>query len=373
MSNRKLWPGTPFGLAILILAVIAIFLAGNHFPYQIDDAYITYRYVGNSLLGQGMAFNAGEANVEGFSSPAWFYLLRICAGAIGSERLPVISASLGLLAYLATTGLVFVANYRVERQLAAGFIAGLAFAVLPGASSYSVSGLETLAFCYCVVHLHAALLWRWSPVVSAVVAVLAIWLRPESPWLAVSMFTLVAARGFERGLLVYLCRLLAVFALAGVVLLGWRYYHFGELLPNTFYAKPAAYADGLTYLREALAQKYFAGLYVLGLIAAGISRESRALFLAALLWLPSVILLGGDWMLDFRFMLPSLALCCLSLGPLARFLHVPADWRRAAGAAMVGVLFLAQTANAFQHARFSAWLSQRWFYVEGWAQLSGSP
>src|SRR3989442_14592594 len=56
--------------------------------YQVDDAYIVYRYASNLAHGQGFVFNPGE-RVEGVTCFLWTLLLAPWAAA--GLRLPVVA------------------------------------------------------------------------------------------------------------------------------------------------------------------------------------------------------------------------------------------------------------------------------------------
>ena len=53
----------------LLSLLFAIYYTLNILPFQLDDAYITYRYAQNLVAGFGFVFNPQGEVVEGFSSP----------------------------------------------------------------------------------------------------------------------------------------------------------------------------------------------------------------------------------------------------------------------------------------------------------------
>jgi hypothetical protein len=176
--TRRATAGT---LAVVLVALASLSLALRIAPYQIDDAFIVYRYAARLVHGQGFRFNESGPPVEGFSSPLWLLLLAGSARAIGPERLPAAGLVLGLAALGATIALAAAA----ARGQGAwpSLVAAALIALLPTSTLYAVAGLETLGFVALVVGFAGALagaLPRW---VGVVCALLAPWMRPEGVFL----------------------------------------------------------------------------------------------------------------------------------------------------------------------------------------------
>ena len=86
-------------LLMVLTACLGVGLAWQIVPFQLDDAYITYRYAARFAAGEGLTYNPGGAWVEGFSSPVWLLALSAFARFFGPESLPRAGTGLGLASY----------------------------------------------------------------------------------------------------------------------------------------------------------------------------------------------------------------------------------------------------------------------------------
>ena len=257
------WPNW-LALTIVTLSALYAGLALTWFPkWTVDDAYITYRYAENLAHHGQFTWNAGLDPVEGYTGVA---LPVILAGAIAVGADPdVASKTLGVLAFflLALTMWRLCGRLSVSPLGKSAVLASLCTA--PFMFTHALSGLETVMFMACVV--------------LAVDRALAVELAPRferSLWFELSASTLVASLIRPEGValscaLVIAClcaearrrpalttrerygcvgRLfvasstlralgiwIGVFALPGAAYFAWRASYYGQLLPNTFYAK----------------------------------------------------------------------------------------------------------------------------------------
>ena len=83
-------------LFIFALILLGLGLSLGIAPYQLDDAYITYRYAANVIDGHGPVFNPGTEPVEGFSSPLWLLLLSLGALILGIPSYISVGMAMGL-------------------------------------------------------------------------------------------------------------------------------------------------------------------------------------------------------------------------------------------------------------------------------------
>ncbi|MET0283250.1 MAG: hypothetical protein ABW352_02225 [Polyangiales bacterium] len=276
--------------------LLGLGLAWRIVPYQVDDAFITYRYAQNLLAGEPLRFNLGGERVEGFSSPLWM-LAMAAVGSVGA--IPVGGVVLGLGAYLATA-------YVLLR--AAGFAAAVAWLCLPTAIFYAVTGLETCAFALCVALFSASLAGQLPRSYGLAAAVIAPWVRPEAPWLVVSGLCLNRREWRPSAALVG----------SYAVLIATRWTLFHELLPNTYFAKPRDDAQAWQALTSAFSAPWPWLLFAAASVAATRAASARGYLLASLSWLLAFWLEGGDWMPQARMMLPAFTLATLACGELAR-------------------------------------------------------
>jgi arabinofuranosyltransferase len=293
-----------------------------------DDAYISFRYARNLVLGHGLVFNLGE-RVEGYTNFLWVLELAGIWKALGIR--PEHSCFALSVIYTAGT-LLLVAMlakrtpFRADRLAAVGCSLFL-LAVNRSFAVWTTGGLETRQFTY--------------------FALLAIWFMQRSAttdsWRTYAPASLAwAAAELTRpeGLLLYACaglwllghavarRRLRQQEWAGFVLpfvaivamhFAFRYWYYGDWLPNTYYAKDVRPwpAGGFSYLTEAFIENgiyLVAPIAVLGLFARlalgrdGIHVLSAVILLAHAAYL---VRIGGDHFefrpLDFWWPLLSVA------------------------------------------------------------------
>lgn len=99
-------------------------------------------------------------------------------------------------------------------------------------------------------------------------------------------------------------------ALVLAMLTGFRWYYYGELLPNTYFAKTGAsgWAEGLVYLTEhAKAHPGVWLMMVAGLVWGAPRKEGLPVVVATVGFLVYVASVGGDFKPTGRFVLPVVA------------------------------------------------------------------
>lgn len=166
---------------LLPLAVIPIALAARIIPGPrvIDDAYITFRYARNLVAGHGLVFNPGEA-VLGTTTPLYSLILALLSlpfGGVGAP-FPEIAWILNALVDGVVCLLLMLLGARLGSS-AAGYAAGLAWAISPMAVTFSIGGMETsltIALVLAAFYLHIF----GRPTGAALPAALALLARPDT-------------------------------------------------------------------------------------------------------------------------------------------------------------------------------------------------
>lgn len=349
-SNLLAWSG----LALALLALL--YGCWRTWPRTVDDAYITFRYARALVDGAGPVFNPGE-RVEGCSSPAW---MALSAAAIEAGLDPVpVSKVAGVLASIGLVVAVFVGLRRFEVVPLGAALGALLVGTSLVVQMWATAGLETNA--YALAFLLGLLLLatgREDPTTASwasVSLVSAALLRPEGIafWgLGLAVVAVRAGATRER------IRSSVAYALPGVVLAGffaWRLAYYGQLLPNTYYAKTGG---GLELWKQGLVGlRLFAGSpehlpwilaalvgTAMGFRARG-TRTATAIVACAVaihtLWVVSV---GDDGLRVHRFHVPVLAPMAFLAGTgfragwLARRPTRPLGWAAAALAVTAALL-----------------------------------
>jgi arabinofuranosyltransferase len=356
------------------VAIVVLFLAHALFYFialgydAVDDAYISFRYAQNAILGYGLVFNPGE-RVEGFTNFLWTALMIPVVGAgLDVGRVSII---LGVLFGLGTLWLTVMLARSLQLPRWVGWLAALLLAVDGSFAIWSVSGLETALFAFLLTGGATMYILEQRATgdmprkmhlpTSAIMFALAAMTRPE----AAAVFALTAAYQIvwrlgsqlrrtvspssqptnAAGTNWTLLRILppldimrgVTFAALFVPywLLRWRYYH--SFFPNSFYAKvapggPLAQLErGWHYVTQFV--DVHLGWWILlpalvALIAAGVryfrnradeaGESNMALFGLSYLALviaaygAYIVYVGGDWSVG-RFFVPVLPLAYLMI------------------------------------------------------------
>ncbi|HEY6001048.1 MAG TPA: hypothetical protein VI078_17325 [bacterium] len=378
----------------VVLATALSFRAG---AFLVDDAFISFRYAHHLAQGRGLTFNDGD-RLEGYTNFLWVLIL---AGAeVLGFSIPKAAVVLGFLlglACLAATWLLARAIMGEDDPL------GSLLAVLPLAADRSfwlwgASGMENPLYAVLVV-LGAACLLSPRPhdgkrllLLGASVLALAALARPEAPLVFVVVLAVQAMPPRPALRARDLAVASAAFAAPLALYAAWKLWYFGELLPNTFYAKnvgaPHLVSEGRHYVSSFLAD-YGYGLGLAALLAAPVvappGRRRAAAVPAALTlcYLAYVWAVGGDIYYNYRFLTPvlpflSVGLAATTLGLMTR-LRLPSRPARHLLAAAVFLGFsvlaglmserrfreehrLGEDYNGHRE-RVAAWLA-RWFPPE---------
>lgn len=327
---------TCLGLAALF--ALGLLHVALYWFYQPDDAFIYAVYVKNWVAGNGMTFN-GE-RVEGFSSVSWTWLSALLARC-GAEPLQAAKA-LGLASYLATAALLLHLHRRFEGSVQAGpRLALLAmFVAFPLLALWAPAAMEGIFFalllvasCYACFLAGETGRVRHFALAGLVFGGLAL-TRPEGGAFFGALLVYAASRALRgrpvsaRGLLA------AALVFAGVLglLLLWRYRLFGELLPTTVSAKTGdlatQVAEGLRYVTRFATDYGYLLLPYLAATALLLRRGGNPGWWAWIVfihvggYLAFNLLVGGDWMIGYRFLMPvaplMIGICALALTGLPR-------------------------------------------------------
>ncbi|MGK0359682.1 MAG: hypothetical protein ACI9U2_001988 [Bradymonadia bacterium] len=330
----------PWVQRVLLLGGIGV---GLYFGWQrlwlCDDAFISFHYAANFAAGNGLVFNPGEW-VEGYTNFLWTALL----GGLGALGVDIPMAGLfgNLLSFVAVIWLVNLVVRRHSPPRADGTrFAGIPWAAIAlcgslGFTTFASSGLETMPAAALIVA--AVLVTDRRAFLGGLLFVLAAMTRPDHLlfWgcmgLAMAGEDVIGGEGplFKRlrwrRYLAFTAPLILVF----LPYFLWRWQAYGDLFPNTYYAKSggsAYYEQGWKYL-SVWAGRSGAWLFIPLMFISALGRvRSRAelrlrLFgcLAVLIFGHYVVRVGGDFMAD-RFFVVLWPIIFITLETRARVLQ----------------------------------------------------
>jgi hypothetical protein len=302
----------------------------------VDDAFISLRYSKRLLQGKGLTWTDGE-RVEGYTNFLWTVLIA-AIGLVTPLSLLDVARVLGMVSMSAALIVVLLANRpRTVEEGIPSLAIGLTLAISGPIVAWSTGGLEQALLGALVVTgivLMLPLLERddlafRDVLPSAAAFALAVLTRPDACLFTASAAAgLVIARRFRARAFYSAAKLvilpLAVFCAHTVA----RKLYYDSWLPNTFHAKVALTIErvraGVDYVFQEPSPAALLPPLTLALIAAVLDekRRKRVVFiaLALLVWVPYVIVIGGDVEPEKRHMvLVFLLLALLDLEGLAHF------------------------------------------------------
>ena len=330
-------------IGLALLTIVISFSGMLWASWLSDDAFISFRYAQNLIAGNGLVYNPGE-RVEGYTNFLYTMLVALLLR-LGGD--PV------LWSYLSGVGLaltLLLVTYTLGMRLLGprwGLVAALFLATSQSLLIHSArgGGLETALYALLLLAAVSLYLWgatgteQWVPtpptlIMTGLLLALATLTRPEGALLLLLTLFHALVRDLRwndlrlSGIAAFVRRNVGLLALVGPYLLImipyflWRYSYYGDLLPNTFYAKTGG---GLRALPRGLAYSWsFAQtmggpllLLCLGGLVTGRWRAIRGwrgyLLLLVAVYTLYITAVGGDHFRGERFFVPLVALIALLL------------------------------------------------------------
>jgi len=306
-------------LLFFILAATAVFAWVRRFI--VDDAFISFRYARNLAEGHGLVFNIGD-RLEGYTNFLWTLLVTL-PHTIDADPIQFCYL-IGTVLVVLTVYLTYKLAYTIIRSKAIALLTALVVGTQPTFSAWATGGLETQLLA-CVL---TATLWfslgdtatdesaHGRYIVLSLLSAAALMTRLDSAIvvgiaLTVTVLQITIPNGQPRMKMVNLLALvMPVTSLVGVWF-WWKLAYYGELLPNTYYAKiseGSAWPSGLVYIWHFLNSYFLWPLLVILLLGTKtlIKRaptRAAPLILAVTGYIAYVIHVGGDFM-EFRMLVP---------------------------------------------------------------------
>lgn len=306
-------------MVISIGFIVYAIILSSYFGFQnVDDAYISFRYGWNLMHGNGLVYNTGEY-VEGYTNFLWT-LLTAPITLITWADISVFTIIIGLTLSI---GILFLIS-AVTKKLISGISVSLIIlpAVLLASDSsfifWGVSGMETSLFTF----LLAAVYFFYTRINDnnkytnhiSVFMILATLCRPEGNMLFI--FIILNIFIFRNSINDYKTKLLKIITFYGIFMIiyyAFKYFYYGSLLPNTFYAKAVTdtannFSAGIDYLRVSFKARFIIIIFIIFLSFKQIIKDYKTNFLLtfSLGYLCYIVYAGGDWPGASRFILPVL-------------------------------------------------------------------
>lgn len=354
LNVSSLWLGRyrrSLDAIVVGLGVLALWVGGLSIAMIAEDAFISLRYADQLAHGNGLVFNVGQ-RVEGYSCFLWVLGLSVfqALGIAGMAALRVQS----LLAATLCVGVVAgTAGSAAKRPLLASSAAVLALVASPSFQSWSAAGMEHQL----LGGLLAAGAWaihRERFVLAGILSLACLLLRFDAFLLVTPIAIVALLQAFpapnpeaKRKRLLTLLGVASTFAAWHL----WRYAYYGDVLPNTYYAKrdnPEVLAlSGAGYLSTFVGNNWV----IIGLAGVGFGRfltpSLTAMGISAFVAIGSSLLSGGDWMPMHRLLQTAMPLLAVLVGVAVDAMPLPARGRsRVSDLTMAGGAFAALALSA---------------------------
>jgi hypothetical protein len=315
----------PLAGLIVVVATLLYFLALTmHLQdWWIDDAGITFAYSRSLAEGQGLVAQPWLPPEEGYSSSVWMLLLSLMHR-FGAD-IPLAAKYIGIGCSALSIGFCTLLVARETRSPLAVALCGIAVACAPTVV-WAVSGqehaLQSLLLLMAVLFAYALKQWRWPVACLLAVFVLT---RPEAPIIVIAVFVAAVFLTRRAGGALFNAADMAIALVplaAFVALMVFRDSYFGDFFPNPYYAKSSGASlagifnplgGGWAYIFAGLRSTGL--LFVLALVFVLRLRALPDWFMIALAVLAGqaffVIWAKGDWMGQYRFLMPILPVLLL--------------------------------------------------------------
>jgi len=267
--HKKIATQLPF--FVLVSSVFAgLFLAWKN-KAIFDDAFISFRYAENLLDGHGLVFNVGE-KVEGYTNFLWTIIIAGLTWVLKVD-MPVLAMFLCLVCFTANLIIVWLVGKKLNQGEKGNIylpVAVIWLALQHVFHCYGTSGLETMLGSLLV---NSAILSfiSFSRIKGGGLAgfflILATFNRPDHSLFYIALAIVIFSRFLfdffssdnRTTILNNFYKQGAAFSapfLLYVIYLIWKYHYYGDILPNTYFAKSAY----LTYWSQGLKYMLVSGL-----------------------------------------------------------------------------------------------------------------
>ena len=317
-------PSVRITILVLLFCIAFLLFQAVVFENTWDDAYISYRYSRNFVENNGLVYNIGE-RVEGYTTFLWVMII----GLIGKTGLdiPTIGKVMSMLFGLATLIVTYFIGLSLgKKYYTAALLCALFLAIRIDFGVHYQSGMETSlhAFILSLAYLIYLKNKRRLLIPLGILAGLLQLVHPEGIIFTVA-FIITELMDTPGGAFKIRLKNIGLFILpVGLIVIShlvWRYFYYGDLLPNTYYAKSPGldlikYIRGTWYLAKFFIfgggfLYYLPGLYFL--YACIRNKQVRMLAIIISLYLLFNVYASGDWSPYSRFMMPVLPLVIVSV------------------------------------------------------------
>ncbi|HRF67305.1 MAG TPA: hypothetical protein PK605_12125 [Ignavibacteria bacterium] len=305
---------------ILVFFILYCFFLSWSFLFQnVDDAYISYRYGKNLMEGKGLVYNQGEY-VEGYTNFLWT-IITAPFTQIKSVDVSIFSSTLGLLISMANILMVAL----IAKMFSGNLIRYLKYLILLPAlfmalddsiAFWAIGGMEfplytlfILGITYSYFRINDSKKYLFYMIALLMLCTLS---RPEGNMIIV--ITLAHMFLFRKRINDFwkvFFTIVIAYALFCVAYYGFKYIFYGQLIPNTFYAKGVTdfkmnLVLGTKYLALCVGTRIYIFIFILFIPFKKAFTDKKQSYLVGfvVIYISYIVAVGGDWMIANRFFVP---------------------------------------------------------------------
>ncbi len=310
-------------LALLYSLTLAIIILYLNSDFYHDDAYITLRYARNFIAGSGIVWNPGEY-VQGYTN--FLHLILISFISKFDVNLVLASRIVGMTALVSLCGVLLLIRSDCDRSLY--YLPLILVMTSTPFLVWSIGGLEGTLFSLLVTS--GCLLFimdlglgisHWRYALSGICFGLSFLTRPDGiVFIAVSFIWLLLQRNTKKRDIIAFTITIAIILLPYIV---WQIWYYGDIVPNTFYAKAGAFSyprllSGVRYIVNyaicpPFLPLFFFASFIYLLVTRKWDLKIAYLTLSILAYTIFIVFVGGDHMQAFRFLLPLIPLMSIMI------------------------------------------------------------
>ncbi len=308
------------------LIIICLFFAGycfflsSEFLFQnVDDAYISYRYGKNLMNGSGLVYNTGEY-VEGYTNFLWTIIMA------PFTKIPAIDVSVfstTLCVIISLLNIFFITKISSQLKLFSDFkyfgiflLPAIFYVLDDSIVFWAVGGMEfpiyilfILGTAYNYFRLNESNKYSNYLIACFILCTLT---RPEGNMIFVlTMFHFLLFRKKVNNFRTIFTKISVLYLLFCIIYYGFKYLYYGQVIPNTFYAKGVTDFSmnlilGSKYIIRCVGIRLYVLIFILFIPFREVLKGLKIsyLLLISAVYIIYILVVGGDWFYANRFFVP---------------------------------------------------------------------
>ncbi len=288
---------------------------------MVDDAFISFRYAKNFAQGYGLVYNPGEAPVEGYTNFLWT-LINSIPHTFGIDVIAFAKVTGVIFGISALLVLYFVARIIFRKQNLHVILAILFVVVSFSFNYWLVCGLETHIYTLSILLGIYFFLRFWDNhiAISLGLSWLLIYLnRPDGLLIILFMHIYYVFYSLKQRKNIFSKKYIlstAIFTSGFLLHIIWRLCYYGEIVPNTYFAKVSGLFgynlnNGFTYVINFFTTYPITAILLITWVINRKDKYINLIYGLTILLLVYTVFVGGDIMAGYRFLVPTIPLFAL--------------------------------------------------------------